>query len=131
MIPPMSRSLNISSKLFALLIIAAFSLTGCAKLPYKNSTGKPVTANPAPAGYNQVQHIKEDNYEFFLFWGLVPFKVEGQDGAFRNYIHAGDAIVNVRTEQEWDIISWLASGFTYGIVHLVHAEYQGDLVKKS
>ena len=125
---PMTKNAKI---FFLLLLAASFSFSGCAKIPYKSASEKPVTSYAAPEGYKFLQHISEDKYQFHLFWGLVAFQAEGQNGVFSKYINNGDAIVNVTSNQEWDIISWLASSFTYGIVHLTHTEFNGDLVQKA
>jgi hypothetical protein len=123
------NSSRLISKWFVVLL--SLALSGCAAIPYESTSEKPVTANAQSAGYQFVQHIAETHYQFHFLWGLIPFRVEGQEGVFKKYINNGDAIVNVRSSQEWDIISWLASSFTYGIVHLTHTEFEGDLVKKA
>lgn len=125
---PMTKRFMIS---LLVVLTASASLTGCAKIPYKSAAQKPVTSYAAPEGYKFLQHVSDEKYQFHLFWGLVAFDADGQDGVFSKYINNGDAIVNVTSNQKWDIISWLASSFTYGIVHLTHTEFNGDLVQKA
>lgn len=119
------------SKSIAFILMAGM-LASCARIPYKSEhSPKPVTSAEKPAGYQIVQHIHEKEYQFFLFWGIFSIDADGQEKAFRPYLDSGDAIVNVRSRQQWDVISWLASSFTYGIVHLVKTEFEGDLVRKA
>ena len=115
-----------SAVAFALIL----PLAGCASINYYTQTDKPVITGDLPERFEFKQHINESKRNIYLVWGLVPFRVVEQNEIFAPYLKTGDGLANVRSKQEWDLLSWIISGFTYGFVFTLNTEYEADLIAK-
>jgi len=111
--------------------LALLVVSGCMSISYYSQTEKPALTGDLPEGYAFKQHITESRRNIYLVWGLIPFRTVEQNEIFAPYLKTGDGLANVRSKQEWDLISWLISGFSYGFVQTVHTEYEGDLIAKA
>jgi len=114
-----------------LALSLALTTTGCSTITYYTQTDKLVVTGDLPKGYEFKQHISESKRNIYLVWGLVPFHVVEQHEIFTPYLRTGDGLANVTSTQEWDLLSWIISGFTYGFVQTLNTEYEADLVSKA
>ena len=125
---PTEVKLKIPAKLFIVLLAVAAS--GCARLNYYATAEQPVTTSDLPPGYEFKQHISESKRQIYLLWGLIPFRVVEQHEVFTPYLKTADGLANVQSKQEWDLLSWLISGFSYGFIQTLHTEFEADLITK-
>ena len=114
----------------ALVALLLFPILGCAPINYYTQTDKPVITGDLPERFEFKQHVSESKRNIYLVWGLVPFRVVEQNEIFAPYLKTRDGLANVRSKQEWDLLSWIISGFTYGFVFTLNTEYEADLIAK-
>ncbi len=114
-----------------LALSLALTTIGCSAVTYYTQTDKPVVTSDLPKGYEFKQHISESKRNIYLVWGLIPFRVVEQHEVLIPFLRTGDGLVNVTSKQEWDLLSFIIGGFTYGFVQTLNTEYAADLVTKT
>jgi hypothetical protein len=117
--------------IFGALVLSGNLFTGCAHVNHHVDGGNVPVSMTSHVGrdYDIVTDFHDSRKKVFFLWNLIPASTFNGGEIAEYHLAQNDGIANLSINTSYDVLDWLVTLFTAGLVSTMDIDVHGDLIR--